>query len=137
MLRQAHWLRSFRADVFVRTSVFGDEPDESISAAKNVTTCGCPWPAGAGSAAPPPGDGWLGPLLVVGFPVLAQQWDELFCVFVGEVHSSALDRVEGNCGGDEIGEPMRPFGSEQQVVAGAPDNEGRRCEGGQAGSDRG
>jgi hypothetical protein len=42
--------------------------------------------------------------------VLAQQWDELFCVFVGEVHSGAVDRVDGNRRRDEVGESMRPFG---------------------------
>jgi hypothetical protein len=42
--------------------------------------------------------------------VLAQKWDELFCVFVGEVHSGAVNRVDGNRRCDEVGEPMRPFG---------------------------
>jgi len=63
----------------------------------------CPSPGGATSAAPPPGDRWLGPLFVVGYPVLAQQWDELFCVFVGEVYSGAVDGVDGNRRGDEAG----------------------------------
>jgi hypothetical protein len=35
---------------------------------------------------------------VVGYPLLVQQWDELFCVFVGEVHSGAVDRVDSERG---------------------------------------
>jgi hypothetical protein len=65
--------------------------------------------------------------------VLAQDWDELFCVFVGEVHSGAVDRVDGNSCRDEVGESMRPFGFEEEVVAGAPDDEGGRCECGEPG----
>jgi hypothetical protein len=44
---------------------------------------------------------------------LAQQWDELFCVFVGEAHSGAIDRVDGDRRRDEVGESMRPFGFEE------------------------
>jgi hypothetical protein len=45
---------------------------------------------------------------VVGYPVLVQQWDELFCVFVGEVHSGGRRRPCGrNRGRDEVGESMR------------------------------
>lgn len=53
---------------------------------------------------------------MVGYPVLAQQWDELFGVFVGEVHASAVDRVDGNRRRDEVGESMRPFGFEEIAV---------------------
>jgi hypothetical protein len=53
------------------------------------------------------------------------------------VHSGAVDRVDGNRCRDELGESMRPFGLEEEVVAGAPDDEGGCCECGQPGSDRG
>lgn len=56
----------------------------------------------------------------------AKQAGEIFCVFVGEVHSCAVDGVDGDRCGDELSESIRPFRFEQEVVAGAPDDE-RRC----------
>ena len=56
-----------------------------------------------------------GLLFGVGCPVLAQQRDELFCAFVGEVHSGAVDRVDGNRCRDEVGESTRPFGFEEET----------------------
>ena len=87
----------------------------------------CPSPGGANSAAPPPRDRWLGPLFV-GYPVLAQQWDELFGVFVGKCIRPPSMVVDGNRGRDEVGEAMRPFGFEEEAVAGTPDDEGGCCE---------
>jgi hypothetical protein len=49
-----------------------------MSAAKSVAVCVVCIAARGQRATAPPGDRWPAPLLVVRFPVLAQQGDELF-----------------------------------------------------------
>src|ERR1019366_3744532 len=71
----------------------------------------------------------------VGVPVVAQRCGEFGGPLVGEEQTAAVNLDDLGGAGDGVAQPVGPLAAEE-LVAGAPDDEGRDLQAGQGGFDR-